>query len=318
MSDELKETALEEEKRGEKAEELQGTAEEAEEAAGGGISEELSEADRPETEEPSERETVLPEAEDSAGESGESLPAAVDDDVQDSKELLAWAQKAGSKMTGGDQAKANKLKAEKNAVYQVDCSVMLDSDKFYEISLWNMFCRKKIFVILMGIIYALSLLTIGGAVPKLTAGDVNGFIISGGMGFIILIVFIYMLYSQINRFKRISKNEESIKKTAKHFRFTREMITNYRVEAQEERKYEWNQVSGAYDRPEEIVIAIKKDEQLLVVQKDKLSDREMEFLRDIIDEKHLWKKSMSKAQVIGIFAAITAGGVLYIVGAFLR
>ena len=303
MADELKGIQEAEEELEEKTEELEEKAEEL-----GELTEKIEEAEELE-EEANEAPEAAPE--------GAALPESTDE-VADTKELLAWAQKAGSKMTGGNPAKANKLKADKIAIYQVDCSVILDEKKFYEVSMWNMFSRKKIFVILMAIIYGLALITIGGAIPRLKNGDTNGFILNGGMGFIMLVLFVYMLYSQVNRFKRISKNEEFLKKTAKHFRFTRELITNYRVEAQEERKYEWDQVSGVYDRPEEIIIATKKDEQLLVVEKNRLNEREMGFLRDIIDEKKLWKRSMPKATAYGIFIAITAGGALFILQAIFR
>ena len=45
-------------------------------------------------------------------------------------------------------------------MYQVDCSVLLDGKKFYEMSIWNMYCRKKSYVFLTAVMYAFSMLMI--------------------------------------------------------------------------------------------------------------------------------------------------------------
>ena len=144
-------------------------------------------------------------------------------------------------------------------MYQVDCSVLLDGKKFYEMSIWNMYCRKKSYVFLTAVMYAFSMLMISSALPQILTGTNNTAIINGGMGFVLLVLVVYMNYNHISRFKRASKNEEWLKKTGKHIRITKEQIVNYRIEAQEERKYEWSQVLGAYNRKEEIVLCTKKD-----------------------------------------------------------
>ena len=129
---------------------------------------------------------------------------------------------------------------------------------------------------------------------------------------------VYMNYNHISRFKRASKNEEWLKKTGKHIRITKEQIVNYRIEAQEERKYEWSQVLGAYNRKEEIVLCTKKDEQIMTLDKSKLSESEMKFITDIIDERHLWRTSMPIRTVYLMFGAITFVGVTWIVQAVLK
>ena len=190
-------------------------------------------------------------------------------------------------------------------MYQVDCSVLLDGKKFYEMSIWNMYCRKKSYVFLTAVMYAFSMLMISSALPQILTGTNNTAIINGGMGFVLLVLVVYMNYNHISRFKRASKNEEWLKKTGKHIRITKEQIVNYRIEAQEERKYEWSQVLGAYNRKEEI-------------DKSKLSESEMKFITDIIDERHLWRTSMPIRTVYLMFGAITFVGVTWIVQAVLK
>ena len=90
------------------------------------------------------------------------------------------------------------------------------------------------------------------------------------------------------------------------------------AEAQEERKYEWSQVLGAYNRKEEIVLCTKKDEQIMTLDKSKLSESEMKFITDIIDERHLWRTSMPIRTVYLMFGAITFVGVTWIVQAVLK
>ena len=193
-------------------------------------------------------------------------------------------------------------------MYQVDCSVLLDGKKFYEMSIWNMYCRKKSYVFLTAVMYAFSMLMISSALPQILTGTNNTAIINGGMGFVLLVLVVYMNYNHISRFKRASKNEEWLKKTGKHIRITKEQIVNYRIEAQEERKYEWSQVLGAYNRKEEIVLCTKKDEQIMTLDKSKLSESEMKFITDIIDERHLWRTSMPIRTVYLMFGAITFVG----------
>ena len=105
---------------------------------------------------------------------------------------------------------------------------------------------------------------------------------------------------------------------SKHIRITKEQIVNYRIAAQEERKYEWSQVLGAYNRKEEIVLCTKKDEQIMTLDKSKLSESEMKFITDIIDERHLWRTSMPIRTVYLMFGAITFVGVTWIVQAVLK
>lgn len=202
-------------------------------------------------------------------------------------------------------------------MYQVDCSVLLDGKKFYEMSIWNMYCRKKSYVIMMAVMYAFSMIMLSTSLPhviEVIMGDKNNntAIINIGMGIILMLVVVYMNVNHINRFKRGAQNEEWLKKTAKHIRITKEQISNYRVEAQEERKYEWSQVLGAYDRKEEVVLCTKKDEQILTLDKTKLSESEMKFITDIIDENHLWKKAMNFRTIWMIFGTITVVGVIWI------
>ena len=90
------------------------------------------------------------------------------------------------------------------------------------------------------------------------------------------------------------------------------------AEAQEERKNEWSQVLGAYNRKEEIVLCTKKDEQIMTLDKSKLSESEMKFITDIIDERHLWRTSMPIRTVYLMFGAITFVGVTWIVQAILK
>ena len=107
-------------------------------------------------------------------------------------------------------------------MYQVDCSVLLDGKKFYEMSIWNMYCRKKSYVFLTAVMYAFSMLMISSALPQILTGTNNTAIINGGMGFVLLVLVVYMNYNHISRFKRASKNEEWLKKTGKHIRITKE------------------------------------------------------------------------------------------------
>ena len=80
----------------------------------------------------------------------------------------------------------------------------------------------------------------------------------------------------------------------------------------------WSQVLGAYNRKEEIVLCTKKDEQIMTLDKSKLSESEMKFITDIIDERHLWRTSMPIRTVYLMFGAITFVGVTWIVQAVLK
>lgn len=83
--------------------------------------------------------------------------------------------------------------------------------KFYEMSIWNMYCRKKSYVFLTAVMYAFSMLMISSALPQILTGTNNTAIINGGMGFVLLVLVVYMNYNHISRFKRASKNEEWLK-----------------------------------------------------------------------------------------------------------
>ncbi len=203
-------------------------------------------------------------------------------------------------------------------MYQVDCSVLLDGKKFYEMSIWNMYCRKKSYVMLNVLMYAFSLLMMSSALPQILAGTSNTAIINGGMGFILFVLVIYMNINHISRFKKAAQNEEWLKKTGKHIRITKEQIVNYRIEAQDERKYEWSQVLGAYNRKDEVVLCTKKDEQIMTLDKSKLSESEMKFITDIIDEKHLWRTAMPLRTVWVMFGAVTVVGIMWIVQAVMK
>ena len=170
---------------------------------------------------------------------------------------------------------------------------------------------------MMAVMYAFSLLMISGSLPQILAGTNNTAIINGGMGVILIVVVLYMNYNHISRFKRASQNEEWLKKTAKHIRITKEQIVNYRIEAQDERKYEWSQVSGAYNRKDEVVLCTKKDEQIMTLDKSRLSESEMKFITDIIDEKQLWRKALPLRTVYLMFGTITIVGAVWIIQALM-
>ena len=78
------------------------------------------------------------------------------------------------------------------------------------------------------------------------------------------------------------------------------------------------EIYGAYNRKEEIVLCTKKDEQIMTLDKSKLSESEMKFITDIIDERHLWRTSMPIRTVYLMFGAITFVGVAWIVQAILK
>lgn len=81
-----------------------------------------------------------------------------------------------------------------------------------QMSIWNMYCRKKSYVFLTAVMYAFSMLMISSALPQILTGTNNTAIINGGMGFVLLVLVVYMNYNHISRFKRASKNEEWLKR----------------------------------------------------------------------------------------------------------
>lgn len=187
----------------------------------------------------------------------------------------------------------------------------LDGKKFYDISVWNMFGRQKMLAVMLLIIYTIGLGFVVTALPALKEGQTNSFIINAGIGIIMLVMGGYLLYGNLNRLKKISRNEEHLAKTEKHIKMDESQITNYRVSVSEQVSYQWKQVVGIYDRPEEIVLCMK-DKQILVLEKDKLQKEELQFIKAKADVLGLWKKSVSIklwaviAAVIGLFM-IAAG-----------
>lgn len=196
-------------------------------------------------------------------------------------------------------------------MYQVNHVMKLDGKKFYDISVWNMFGRQKMLAVMLLIIYTIGLGFVVTALPALKEGQTNSFIINAGIGIIMLVMGGYLLYGNLNRLKKISRNEEHLAKTEKHIKMDESQITNYRVSVSEQVSYQWKQVVGIYDRPEEIVLCMK-DKQILVLEKDKLQKEELQFIKAKADVLGLWKKSVSIklwaviAAVIGLFM-IAAG-----------
>ena len=189
-------------------------------------------------------------------------------------------------------------------MYQVNHVVKLEAKTFYDISVWNMFCKKKILSLLLLVIYGLGLGTVVFAIPYLKIDDTNGFILNGGIGVIMLIMTGYLLYSNINRLKRISMNEEQLAKTEKHIKMDEDQIINYRVSAEEQIVYKWSQVEGIYDRKGALILCMK-DKQIIVLEKDKLREQELLFVKAKADVKMLWKKAFDARIWYAIIAAVT-------------
>ncbi|MBQ8639838.1 MAG: hypothetical protein IJ468_11795 [Lachnospiraceae bacterium] len=189
-------------------------------------------------------------------------------------------------------------------MYQVNHVVKLDGKKFYDVSLWNMFCRKKALSIMLLIVYAVGLSTIATAMPALRSGNTNGFIMNAGIGIIVLIMTLYMTYNNISRLKRSSRNEEFLAKTEKHIKMDEDQIINYRVSVSEQISYKWDQVVGVYDLKDDVVFCMK-DEQILLLEKSKLETKELEFIRAKADVRMLWKKSAPMALWLVIAAVVT-------------
>lgn len=189
-------------------------------------------------------------------------------------------------------------------MYQVNHVIKLEGRKFYDASIWNMFCRKKMMSILLLIIYGMGMSSIVTALPQLKAGNTNGFIMSGGLGIIMVIMGWYLVYSNIGRLKRMSQNEEYLNKTEKHIKMDEYQIINYRVSVDEQISYKWDQVEAMYDLKEDIIIAFK-DKQILLFEKAKLEPKELEFIRAKADVKSLWKKAVDIRFWYGIVLLIT-------------
>lgn len=195
-------------------------------------------------------------------------------------------------------------------MYQVNHVVRLDGKKFYEVSVWNMFCRKKMLSVLLIVIYGLGLISAVTAIPALKAGNTNGFIINAGLGFIVVVMAVYLAYSNLGRLKRVSRNEEYLTKTEKHIKMDEDQIINYRASVSEQISYKWDQVEGAYDRKDDIIFCMK-DQQIIVLEKDKLEPKEQEFIRAKADVRMLWKKAVPAGLWIGVIACITAAAAVY-------
>ncbi len=194
-------------------------------------------------------------------------------------------------------------------MYQVNHVIKLDGKKFYEASVWNMFCRKKMMSVLLIIIFGMGLSSVVTSLPSLKTGDVNGFVMGGGLGIIMLVMDWYMVYSNLGRLKRMARNEEYLDKTEKHIKMNEDQIINYRVSVSEQISYTWNQVEAMYDLKDDIVFSFK-DKQILLFEKAKLEPKELEFIRAKADVKDLWKKAVDIRiwyLIIAVIALISAG-----------
>jgi len=198
-------------------------------------------------------------------------------------------------------------------MYQVNHVIKLEGKKFYDASIWNMFCRKKMMSILLLVIYGMGLSSIITGLPQLKVGNTNGFIMSGGLGIIMVIMDWYLVYSNIGRLKRMSRNDEYLDKTEKHIKMDEYQIINYRVSVDEQISYKWDQVEAMYDLKEDIIFAFK-DKQILLFEKDKLEPKELEFIRAKADVKSLWKKAVDIRVWFGILLLITVISVAFGVG----
>lgn len=198
-------------------------------------------------------------------------------------------------------------------MYQVNHVMKLEGRKFYEISIWNMFGRQKMLAVMLLIIYTSALGFVITALPSLKTGNTNGFIINGGIGIIMLIMAGYLLYSNVSRLKRIAQNEEYLAKTEKHIKMDESEIINYRLSVSEQTSYQWKQVMGIYDRPEELVFCMK-DKQILVFSKAKLEKNEEEFIRAKAEVLGLWKKSVNTR--LWIVLAVLIGVLMAAAGIF--
>lgn len=188
-------------------------------------------------------------------------------------------------------------------MYQVNHVIKLDEKKFLEVSLWNMFCKKRILSVILIIIFAMGLITIASALPALKTGNTNAFIFNGGIGFVVIVMAWYLLYSNISRLKRSAKNEEFLAKTEKHIKMDEDKILNYRISAEEQISYEWKQLAGAYDTGDDIILCMK-DEQILVFEKSKLQPEEIEFIKAKIDIQMAWKKFIDIKVWIAVAAVV--------------
>lgn len=200
-------------------------------------------------------------------------------------------------------------------MYQVNHVVMLDGETFYNVSVWNMFCKKRMLTVVVLLAYTIGLGSVATAMPALKVGNINGFILNAGIGAVLAVMVCYLCYNNVSRLKRQSRNEEFLAKTEKHIKMDEDQIINYRTSVSEQIIYKWDQVEGIYERKNEFVIAMK-DKQLLVLVKSKLEPKEIEFIRAKAEVRMLWKKAMDAKIWLVIAAGITVacvalGAVLY-------
>ena len=201
-------------------------------------------------------------------------------------------------------------------MYQINHVMKLDARQFYDVSVWNMFCRKKLMTGLILLVFASGLTSVATALPALKNGNTNGFILNGGIGIIVTVMAVWLLYSNVNRLKRTAANPERLAKTEKHIKMDEDQIINYRTSVGEQIVYKWSQVDGMYDRKNEYVVSLK-DKQVLVLDKSRMTEQEVTFLKAKGDVLQLWKKDFPMAIWYAIAAvivviAVVLGAVLYI------
>ncbi len=202
-------------------------------------------------------------------------------------------------------------------MYKVNHVMRLDGPQFYEISVWNMFCRKKILTAVILGIFAFGLFTVATAIPALKNGNINGFILNGGIGLVVAIMSFYLIWNNVSRLKRTAANEEHLAKTEKHIKMDEDQIINYRASVGEQIVYKWAQVEGMYDRKGEIVLSMK-DRQILVLDKARLSEDEISFLKAKGDVLQLWKKDFPMTVWYVLAAAAVVAAVIIGVAGYLR
>ncbi|MGI6106605.1 MAG: hypothetical protein ACOX8B_01530 [Lachnospiraceae bacterium] len=188
-------------------------------------------------------------------------------------------------------------------MYKLNHVIRLDQKEFYDVSVWNLYCRTGMYSFLVLAVLALGLGSIASAMPALKRGDTNQFILNAGIGAIIVFVEIYMCWKRVDQFKRESRNEEQLAKTEKHIKMDDDQIINYRSSIDEQVIYKWAQVDAMYDRPNEYIMSMK-DKQMLIFVKAKLQPEEAAFLKQKGDELKLWKKDVPKVLLEVLLAVI--------------
>ena len=195
-------------------------------------------------------------------------------------------------------------------MYKVNHVMKLEGPQFFDVSVWNMFCRKKKLTILLLIIFTLGLGSIAISIPALRQGNRNSFILNGGIGIIVTVMASYLVYSNVAHMKKSSANKDFLAKTEKHIKMDEDQIINYRASVGEQIVYKWSQTDGMYDRKNEIVFSMK-DRQILVLDKSRLSEDEIQFLKAKGEVLQLWKKDFPVRIWIIIAAVIFILAVLF-------